>query len=289
LDFQGQVTRWTSPDFQQQEALLETGGTEAGGNFLFPSFSPDGRFLATGSIRGTLKVWDVSRHALWRQWTNTTRRVAPIQFLPDGNKLVTWSAADNLLHEWDLATGLETASWAAPGTLNLDNVGFSPDGHTCVTIGFDGNVAVRNLVHGTSTKSDLNVLEGRGMAFSHDGKLLAIASELGFSAVCDTSTWKPQARLGGLLLGAHSAAFSPNDDRLAIGSDGKEAVKLWDTASWQEVLTLEGEGSLFVSTAFSPDGNIVGSWNGNGILHLWRAPSWDEIHAAEAKDKTEAE
>ena len=38
-----------------------------------------------------------------------------------------------------------------------------------------------------------------------------------------------------------------------------------------------------------PDGNILGSQNLNGRLHLWRAPSWEEIAAAEGKEKMEIE
>jgi hypothetical protein len=64
-------------------------------------------------------------------------------------------------------------------------------------------------------------------------------------------------------------------------------VKLWDMDSWQELLTLEGAGSLFGLTAFSPDGNVIGTRSTDGILNLWRAPSWAEINAAEAKDKAE--
>ena len=50
-------------------------------------------------------------------------------------------------------------------------------------------------------------------------------------------------------------------------------VKLWDVDSWQEVLTLEGAGSLFRRTAFSPDGNAIGTMSSDGILHVWQAPS----------------
>ena len=41
---------------------------------------------------------------------------------------------------------------------------------------------------------------------------------------------------------------------------------------------------VVAAVAFSPDGNVLGSVNGNGILHLWRAPSWAEIEAAERKE-----
>jgi WD40 repeat protein len=84
-------------------------------------------------------------------------------------------------------------------------------------------------------------------------------------------------------------AFSSNGKRLAAGSNGKEAVKLWDVDSHLELLTLEGKGSLFWRTTFSPDGNILGSANSQGVLHLWRAPTWDQIAAAEAVAKAQAQ
>ena len=62
-------------------------------------------------------------------------------------------------------------------------------------------------------------------------------------------------------------------------------MKLWDVDSWQELLTLEGTGHGFNSTAFSPDGNAIGTLSADGFLHVWQAPSWAEIRAAEAKEK----
>jgi WD40 repeat protein len=120
--------------------------------------------------------------------------------------------------------------------------------------------------------------------FSPDGGCFAAASEYGLAKIWETTTLREVASLHGFLSGVHSVAFSPDGRRLATGSGGKEAIKLWDAETHQEVLTLEGRGSLFGRqgpTAFSPDGNVLGSANGNGILHLWRAPSWAEIDAAE--------
>ncbi len=80
-------------------------------------------------------------------------------------------------------------------------------------------------------------------------------------------------------------AVSPDGGWHSIGrrreANGREAVKLWDLTSGQELLTLEGEGSLFHPICFSPDGNLLGALNSSGTLHLWRAPSWAEIEAAE--------
>jgi WD40 repeat protein len=89
------------------------------------------------------------------------------------------------------------------------------------------------------------------------------------------------ATLTGYLLGTHSVAFSPTGRRLAAGSGGVEAVKIWDLETGQEVLTLEGQGSIFGHTLFSPDGRTLASRNGDGMLHLYRAPTWDEIEQRE--------
>ena len=90
------------------------------------------------------------------------------------------------------------------------------------------------------------------------------------------------ATLGGFLTGVHRVSFSPDGKRLAIDGHGKEAVRLCDTESWQEVITLEGQGTGSPGAWFSPDGNAIGWLNSAiGVVHIWRAPSWEEIDAAE--------
>jgi WD40 repeat protein len=96
------------------------------------------------------------------------------------------------------------------------------------------------------------------------------------------------ATLGGFLKGVHSVGFSMDGKRLATGSGDQEAVKLWDTESWQDVFTLEGQGTGYIGVGFSPDGNTLVWGNQTGVLQLWRAPTWEEINAAEAKEKAES-
>jgi WD40 repeat protein len=91
--------------------------------------------------------------------------------------------------------------------------------------------------------------------------------------------------LKGFLLAATSVAFSHDSRRLAASSNGQEAVKLWDTETRQEVLTLSGEGSQFFSLKFSSDGRCLLAVNSVGLAHLWSAPSWEEIAVAEADEK----
>jgi WD40 repeat protein len=83
--------------------------------------------------------------------------------------------------------------------------------------------------------------------------------------------------------GAHGVAFSPDGRRLATGGNGRDAVKLWDLSTFRELLTLPGQGSEFHYMAFSTNGKWLAAFNSDGKLHLWHAPSRDQIEAAESK------
>lgn len=211
-----------------------------------------------------------------------------MRFVADGNKLVTASESDDKFHEWDLTTGLETQSWPIP-TPYQGTFALSPDEQLFVAIGPEGDVVSRNLTEGNTGTLPLDVLEASGAAFSPDGNIFAVASNLGYARVWDAKTWRELATLRGFRLATHSVVFSPDGTRLATGGGaGAQALKLWDTDSWQNVITLPGSGSIFYRPLFSPDGNSVGDLSQAGILHVWHAPSWAEIHAAEAKEKAES-
>jgi WD40 repeat protein len=97
--------------------------------------------------------------------------------------------------------------------------------------------------------------------------------------------------LKGHLKSVHGVAISPDGGRLATGGGGAEAVKLWDIQTHQELITLAGEGSLTMSLRFSPDGNKLIALNLDSNrelrLQIWRAPSWEQIEAAEKAEKKE--
>ncbi len=156
---------------------------------------------------------------------------------------------------------------------------------------FGVGALLEDLTGEGGVKTNLDFQEISGAAFSPDGKLFAIASCMGYARVWETNTWREVKTLRGYRLGVNAVAFSGDGNRLVACGSGKDALKLWDTdpESWQEVLTLEGQGSGFSSMAISPDGKAIGAMNtgGNagGAMHIWRAPSWDEINAAEAAEQ----
>jgi eukaryotic-like serine/threonine-protein kinase len=278
LDRQGGVTKWKGIDFQQAEPLMNIGTNFS---FWWSLISQDCRLLAVGSTDGTVRVWDVNRRTLLQQLAGLGSPW-PCEFLARQNKLVVADLRDSSHHEWDLTTWLETKSWK--GTADPSPycaTSFSEDERWCMMPSNGDASTLREMANPHRTNSNLSIRQASGVTFSHDGKLLAASSHSGFARLWDAVTLREIAMLRNFLQGVHSVAFSSDGKRLVTGSDGKEAIKVWAVESQQELLTLEGQGSAFFSSAFSPDDNVLGTMSQAGVLHLWRAPSWNEIERAE--------
>jgi len=282
VDRQGNVARWRGVGFQEMRPLFAIGPDSTASAFGTERFSLDRRFLATASTTGVVQVWDLQHSNLLYQFSAHSGPVFPVEFLSQGTVLVVLHPNDGSLHEWDLVSGRETRSWQ--GVAQPSAVAFSPDQKLCVMFGYGGANLIRDMVTGRETSPKLDIGTTESVVFSPNGRILAAASFSSIARLWDTATLGEAATLRRFLLGAHSVAFTPDGTRLAVSSTGRETIKLWDVESHQEVLTLETQESRFVFSAFSPDGKVLGSLSMEGFLHLWPAPSWAEIEAAERQE-----
>jgi tetratricopeptide (TPR) repeat protein len=94
--------------------------------------------------------------------------------------------------------------------------------------------------------------------FSHSGRWLAAAFD-GALHIYDTSTWKVIHELQAHSQAIGGIAFHPNDRRLVTRSIDS-TIKLWETETWQSVMTLpfsyRNKNERF-APIFSPDGNYL--------------------------------
>jgi WD40 repeat protein len=286
LNGQGEVKRWRGPDFGQADCEFEVGGEFDRGNAVMSS---DCHWLAIRRNDGTVEIWDLHRGAV-HQRLPPTKSERTWGFFADGTKLVTLEKGADRMHVWDLTSGAPLETWRRAIYPDRDYQigGISPDNRWCLTIGPDGTGVFRDIVRRLDVDPHLDAREAAGIAFSADSKFFAVTSGSAarYTRVWITADRREVARLG---FGGHSVTFSPDGKRLAIGWGGEDAVVVWDLESRRQLVALAGEGAIFNCVGFSPDGNVICACNSRGDVYLWRAPTFEEIAAAEARRQNKIE
>jgi WD40 repeat protein len=236
---------------------------------LSVTFSPDGGSLALGQYQGGIAVWDVESGQQINNWTAHHGWVTGLAYTPDGATLIS-SGDDGRVALWDAAGGRPSAEMA--GHLSaVWSLAFVTREALLVTGTGGGVVDLWDL---SSLEHVRTVSEVEGPILdlaSTPGGLVAHRGEFGMVEVRDVPGKTLEHVLGGHT-NVISVALSPDGRRLAVGSD-IGYVKLWDTASGQEVRTIEsymnyGAETAIDGLAFSPDSAWVAAGNGRGTLRM---------------------
>jgi WD40 repeat protein len=251
------------------------------------ALSPDGHWLAVGDASGKVHIWD---------WTATPRRLVKSFVVP-----FEWCGILRFSHSgWCLLAkvrfnngALSLKIWTTGGWEELPLRGIraepltaadcSPDDRFLALGYTDGAVTLRNIrSRQDETTFGKHIGGVNEVCFSPDGRALVTTSGDGSVKLWDVATRRELATLRGHSAGVWGATFWGDSRRVATGgTSARDAVILWDTVAQRELLFLPTEGQHFVNLLVSPDWNTLVATSLVGRAHLWRAPSWAEIEAAE--------
>ncbi len=231
------------------------------------AFSPDGKWVATGSNDNTAKIWNTETGETTMTLEGHSHHISTIAFSPDGTRLATGSE-DNKAKIWDLKTG-EVAMTLEGHKESIISVAFSPDGKNLVTGAGDNTLKVWDLDTGQhATLPGGHSGDVLALAFSFDSTKLASGSDDGTAKIWDWKTKKVLTTLTAHSDPVRSVAFSPDGKKLATGSNDGTA-KIWDWQTKQPPTTLRGHSNYVSSVAFSPDGKWLATGSEDKIALIW--------------------
>jgi WD40 repeat protein len=260
-------------------ALLQTLTAEV----YHMELNQDGTRLATvreGNM--DFYVWDMANGALLFEETHPDYWIMRTLFAPDDRSLITASSGSIVF--WDAANGTQLAT--LEGYDAMVSMVFGPDGNTLFSAS-GSSQGVGQIVLWAASSGALKGKYGtqftissvESLAINPLGDVLVCSSLFSGIVLLDSMTGEYLQALGSQSGTADKLVFSSTGSYLASGSSYENATIIWDTATWQQLHTLEG-----LPVIFGPNATIlvtVTSGESEGTVALWDTTTWSSLHTFE--------
>jgi RNA polymerase sigma factor (sigma-70 family) len=263
------------------------------------AFSPDGRTLAAGGFLAkygkieetnsnsviSLWKWDGDRlQPLWEAkpdfeapLRSRSQGIGCVAFSPDGKYLATGGSANNLIRIWDVSDGKEVQEFRASGS-HVGALTFSPTEKALASGSDDGALALWNPATGEKAWQRQQPGEVRALAFTPDGKTLAVGGGPEYSwnnkkgnepflALVDPKDGGEVHRFRIGRDSVASVAYSKDGTVLAAGLGG--TIRVWDGLTRKERSAANGHENWISRIAVSRDGKVAATAGGDGAVILW--------------------
>lgn len=281
----GELRLWAPRGFRP---LAEVKVPDEGQYISGAAISADGKLLVLGGWGQTLTAWDMTDPAkpkLKKALKDHAAGLRSVAFDAAGKRFVS-SDESGVVKVWDAAS-LELIVSIQASKSAVYRAKFTPDGRELVTASGDwkakakGEVRVWNPATGKEAgRFPDQTREVWDVGFLDGGKLMVTVGTLSGSADdAHIKVWDYATRRAvrapvpnGSFSGARCLAIS-GDGRLLAVASSTGPLKVFDTAAWQEVLSVPDLTGCDFRVSFAPGGNSVIVANGDGAVITVRLPA----------------
>jgi WD40 repeat protein/DNA-binding SARP family transcriptional activator len=250
--------------------------------FATVAFSPDGRWFAVPDDAEGVVVRDARNGAVRHRLSGHDAWLVGLTFSPDGRWLAATPAHGDFeagldeLHTapiWDLRSGaLVTVLRGHEDIVN--GAVFSPDSRSVVTSALDGTVRTWRVVSGELLDTVELGAAPIGVGFHEDRWYATVAGPDGEVEVWRDGEHRPLHRLRGHDEPVTTVAFDAGLLVTASHRDG--AARVWDLASGELVVAVDGHGAPVGHAVLDPAGSELATVGDDGMVRLWAVPSGEE-------------
>jgi WD40 repeat protein len=258
-------------------------GGEPSRKFTYVAWSPDGTRIATGDLRGVVRIWDAAASTLeksiqagpWPWSTAEPFHVDALDWNPDGTSLVVsvQYIEGSTVQVIDLST--EQIVFSEAGGYLTPAVAWSPDSSMFAAGSTEDPYPMRGarvrVWDATTYELIVELQHSRAamttIAWSPDGTRLASASyddyDLdNFVKVWNTTTWEPEVTLDPAVW----AEWSPDGTKIASTN------RIWDVETGQPLVELEPPSSGILDMAWRPNSSQIAALTVGAIV-FWDSDS----------------
>jgi WD40 repeat protein len=245
------------------------------------AFSSDGKLVATASLDGTAKVWNLinGQEIFCRTHEDI---IWAVSFSPDGRYLAT-AGRSKTACVWEIASEQEVARMIHDSFVY--DVAFSPvsnDRYVLATASGDKTVQLWELasIPEITFTEHRDICTIQSVSLSPNGIYLATLSEDGLIRVWDITRNQQVSQIPHKQA-VKPVAFSSDGEYLATTSKGN-TVWIWKwkdigkNINYKPVMSMQHE-SVIQDVTFSPKGNYVATANKHGSVKLWNFLTESEI------------
>lgn len=287
--------RYCGPEWHYLQAVLDHSYrtlTEHQKAVVSAVFSPDGKWLATGSADQTILLWQKPFQQPYARLQGHKGQATTLDFSPDSRWLASGSS-DFTVKIWDLKSQKEVRTITEGLSRGIYQLKFSPDGQRLGVVSWElhpvqrvaGFAKIFDFKTGQElSRFDLDTHPASAIDFSPDGQKLLVAGwgmlVKYFDIASGQSEWTLDLSNLGYYTAIQSADISPDGQWIILGGkDKKIRLVAAKTGAIQYVIEPHlGHKDVVNAVRFSPDGKTFVSGSSDQLLLVWDADSGKLLH-----------
>jgi len=282
--------------------------------FITMKFSPNCKYIISGSSDNTLKLWDITTGKEIRTYLGHSGSVNTVAFTSDSKYIISGSS-DKTIKLWEVDTGKEIRTFVGHER-EINSIALSPDSKYVVSGSTDKTIKLWDIETGKEIRTFIgHIGEITSVGFSSDGKSVisgsddcslrqwSIYSDKELRTISTThtagiysasfsldgkhiisSSWDGYLKIWNIVTGKELKSFkafsiSPNE-KIVTSSSDNYAIKLLNVATGKELKVFHEikNDSKSPYSIFSPDMNfILSTTYDDGVMHLWDVSTGREL------------